>query len=272
MNTLYITDLDGTLLDNDKRVPEHAAKTLNSLIANGVKISYATARSFNSAAPLLRNVRFSCPCAVYNGVFIIDPKSGERLYGRGFSENAAGFARDFFTREKILPIVYSFINGEYKISYIESSSPAVQAYISAHEGDPRMRKARDIDELFEGEIFYFTVIREEKLPIICSTFGENEDFSINVQKDTYDNSIWHEIYDGGCSKAAAARRLKELLGAEELVCFGDNVNDIPMIEAADVGVAVENACGELKSCADFVIEVGGVADFIERHERRKREI
>ena len=49
LNTLYITDLDGTLLDNDKRVPRHAAKTLNSLIADGVKISYATARSFNSA-------------------------------------------------------------------------------------------------------------------------------------------------------------------------------------------------------------------------------
>lgn len=272
MNTLYITDLDGTLLTDDKRVSEHTAKKLNELIAGGVKISYATARSFNSAAPLLHNVRFSCPCAVYNGVFIVNPKSGERLFWRGFSENAVRFAREFFTRENILPIVYSFINGEHKISYIESNLPAVQAYISAHEGDPRMRRARDIDELFEGEIFYFTVIRGEKLPIVCKTFGENENFSINVQKDNYDDSIWHEIYDGGCSKAAAARRLKELLGAEELVCFGDNVNDIPMIKAADVGVAVENACDELKSCADIVINCDGVADYIEQFERRKREI
>ena len=69
------------------------------------------------------------------------------------------------------------------------------------------------------------------------------------------------------SKANAVLQVKELMKADNLVCFGDNFNDISMIKAADIGVSVENACEELKKLSDFVIDGNnndGVARFIDR--------
>lgn len=59
--------------------------------------------------------------------------------------------------------------------------------------------------------------------------------------------------------------MKEKTGADRVVAFGDNLNDIPMLQAADVAVAVENALPEVKEIADIVIGPNtddAVAEFI----------
>lgn len=62
-----------------------------------------------------------------------------------------------------------------------------------------------------------------------------------------------EIFAPGVSKASAITRLKELTGADRVVVFGDNLNDLPMFEIADVAVAVDNAFDEAKAKADIII-------------------
>jgi len=82
--------------------------------------------------------------------------------------------------------------------------------------------------------------------------------------------IWYEIYDKSASKANAVRQLADLVKADELICFGDNNNDISMIQAANVGVAVANSVDALKSAADIIIESNdndGVARYIEKRGR-----
>lgn len=67
------------------------------------------------------------------------------------------------------------------------------------------------------------------------------------------------------TKANAVLRMKEKTGADRVVAFGDNLNDIPMLQAADVAVAVENALPEVKEIADIVIYLNtddAVAEFI----------
>ena len=74
-----------------------------------------------------------------------------------------------------------------------------------------------------------------------------------------------ETYASGVSKADAVGRLAREMGAERLVVFGDNRNDIPMMQIADLSVAPENAVDEVKAIADVVIEpnyMNSVAKFI----------
>ena len=69
------------------------------------------------------------------------------------------------------------------------------------------------------------------------------------------------------SKAEAVLRLKKMTGADRLVVFGDNLNDLSMFEVADVAVAVGNALPAVKSAADYVTEINtadSVARFIEQ--------
>ncbi|MBD5129540.1 MAG: HAD-IIB family hydrolase [Ruminococcaceae bacterium] len=265
--TLYITDLDGTLLRSDTSISEYTENTLNALIERGVMFTYATARSYASAAPLVKKLRLSCPAIIFNGVFIIDPRTGNRLIENTYSEECRRMAREMFVSENIAPLVYSFINGEEKVSYLEDRLDDVKGYVNIRRGDKRLRPVSSYKALFEGDIFYFTVIDPRDTALLDKVFTSENGFSRNIQKDTYDDTVWYEIYDKSASKANAVLRLAELVHADEIVCFGDNNNDISMIQAADVGAAVENAVDALKSAADIIIESNdndGVARYIEQ--------
>lgn len=268
--TLYISDLDGTLLRSDMSMSEYSVKTLNSLAERGAMFSYATARSFASAFPLVKKLRPVCPAVIFNGVFVIDARTGKHIIENTYSEECMRLAREVFVSEGIAPLVYSYIDGEERVSYMEGRIDDVRSYVDARRGDKRLRPVSGYGELFEGDIFYFTVIDPRDTRTLDKVFNAENGFSRNIQKDTYDDMIWYEIYDRSASKANAVRQLAELVCADELVCFGDNFNDISMIKAADIGAAVENAADEVKRAADVIIGSNnddGVARFIDSRER-----
>lgn len=265
--TLYVTDLDGTLLRSDTSISEYSEVTLNRLMSEGVMFTYATARSYASASPLVKKLELSCPAVIFNGVFVVDPKTGRHLIENVYSKDCLQLARDFFIRENIAPLVYSYIDGRERVSYLESRIEDVANYVNSRKNDRRLRPVRSYDELFCGENFYLTVIDPKSTELLDGVFVPENGFSRNVQRDTYDDMIWYEIYDKNASKANAVLQVKELINADKLVCFGDNLNDISMIKEADVGIAVENACDELKELSDVVIESNnndGVARYIDR--------
>ena len=265
--TLYVTDLDGTLLRSDTTLSEYTTQTLNRLISEGVMFTYATARSFVSASPLVKDLDLCCPAVIFNGVFVVDPKDGRHIIENVYSKECQILARDFFIRESIAPLVYANIDGRERVSYLESRFDDVANYVNSRKNDKRLRPVNDYGELFEGDIFYFTVIDPKDTELLDGVFTPENGFARNVQRDTYDDMIWYEIYDKSASKANAVLQVKELVNADKLVCFGDNFNDISMIKAADTGVSVENACEELKALSDIVIGSNnddGVARFIDR--------
>ena len=70
------------------------------------------------------------------------------------------------------------------------------------------------------------------------------------------------------SKGTVICRLREITGAETIVCFGDNGNDLPMFAESDYAFAVERAADAVKAAADAVIPGGmGVIEFIREHTR-----
>lgn len=270
--TLYVSDLDGTFLRSDMTLSDYSVNTLNCLISGGVRFTYATARSYASASPLVKKIDLSCPAVTFTGVFIVDPKTGERLIKNVYSEESAVIASDYFKKENIAPLVYSFINGEERISYLQTRLEDVRAYVDMRRGDKRLRAVSELDALFDGEVFYFTIINPKNTDALDKVFNAENGFARNIQLDTYDDYVWYEIYNKTASKANAVLEVKRLVGADKLVCFGDNLNDISMVKAADIGVAVDNACSELKAAADVIIDSNnsdGVVKFIEEHESRR---
>lgn len=265
--TLYATDLDGTLLRTDKSISDDTASLLNRLVSQGVLFTYATARSYSSASPLISKLELSCPAVTFNGVFIIDPKTGRHIVENIFTPDSFNIAVSFFNRLDLAPLVYSYIDGRERVSYLEDRLQDVFGYVSTRKGDERLRPVKTRSELFEGKVFYFTLLNPQvDCLLLDEAFSRENGFAVNMMPDTYNkDEIWYEIFSRNASKAAALLQVMELTHADRLVCFGDNNNDLSMICSADVGVAVANACPELKKAADRVIEScndGAVARFI----------
>ena len=83
--TLYVTDLDGTLLNRQDRVSPFSIRTINELVKKGMLFTYATARSLVSASKVTEGLSTNIPVIAYNGAFILQPSSGAVLAREDFT-------------------------------------------------------------------------------------------------------------------------------------------------------------------------------------------
>ncbi|MCD8090908.1 MAG: HAD-IIB family hydrolase, partial [Clostridiales bacterium] len=76
-NILFMTDLDGTLLNDKKEISETSAEILNSLTEKGLKLSVSTARTPATLEGILKNLKLKYPLCCMNGAAIYDMEKGE---------------------------------------------------------------------------------------------------------------------------------------------------------------------------------------------------
>lgn len=250
MKTLYVSDLDGTLLRGDEHTSVFTDRTINSLVEKGLIFSYATARSFTTAR---KAAGFSAhfPVITYNGAMMIDNADGSLILKNTFGIEITEVLHELIS-EGVYPLVYAFKQGKERYSFIEERcSPEARAFIKTRS-DERTMPVHNAAELVSGEIFYIACIGcEDKLPRFYEMYKDR--FRCLLQRDIYTNALWLEIMPLGVSKASAVMQLKEHLGCERVVAFGDGLNDLDMFAAADECYAVANAADELKAAATAVI-------------------
>lgn len=265
MKTLYVSDLDGTLLAADQKTSAFTNRVVNTLTEKGVLFSYATARSIHTARKATEGMAAPLPLIVYNGAFIVENSTGRILHSNLFEEKAADEVLAALLQAGVQPIVYSFCSGKEQMRYIpEAMHEAGRAFMATRKGDVRDTPVREAGELAEGQVFYFTCIDEtEKLQPLYEAFRER--FRCVYARDIYSDAQWLEIMPKAASKANAIRQLKAMFCCERVVVFGDGLNDRSMFEMADEAYAVANAAPELKEKATAVIgsnEEDGVARFL----------
>lgn len=271
--TLYISDLDGTLLSNKSGLKDRAAEMIKRLSKNGVLFTYATARRFVSAGFKMAKAEIKLPVILMNGVIIAHGESGKIILLNGLNDTDLSEIRKAVEQYGEAPIVHSFIGGEQKASYLESKKKHIASYLKDRTWDNALRPCGSYDELFEGDIYYFTFLNSA-LPeeVKKEIFDTAKGFTYTEYYDNYHtDEFWTEVFSVNATKANAVLKLKEMLSADEVVCFGDNLNDIPMFRVADRAYAVSNAKDELKAEADGVIgsnEQISVPKFIESEQSR----
>lgn len=267
MTTLFVSDLDGTLLHSDARISEYTIRVINDLTAKGMLFSYATARSLITAKKVTKGLNAKIPLILYNGAFIIDNATGEILKANYFEKPAIKELLDLLFENQIYPIVYSYLHGEEKFSYVPSlSTSGMKKFTDSRAGDIRERAIPDSENLREGDAFYVTCIDEpEKLWPIYERYKDA--FHCVYQKDVYTGDQWLEIMPREASKANAILQLKEMFSCDKVIAFGDGKNDIDMFEIADESYAVSNAHEALKAKATGIIgsnNEDGVAKWLEK--------
>lgn len=270
MKTLYVSDLDGTLLNTNHVVSQTSMDIINELVEKGLLFTYATARSLSSASVATKGLRIKIPVITYNGVTIIEPLTKKVLSSVTFLPKERETVIQFLEQQRISPLVYSYIDGMEKVSWLTNrENDGIRRYLSLRKNDPRFRPLAHNEELYLGEIFYFTCIGEkEELIPVYERFSKDECYHCIMYQELYSTEYWCEIMPRQATKKEALKRLKEILGCEKVIVFGDSVNDIPMFEISDECYAVANAKDELKKTATGIIgsnEEDGVARWLKDH-------
>lgn len=253
MKTLYITDLDGTLLRGDQTLSDYSARVLNEIIEKGVCFSYATARSAATAKAVMKKVKAPSAAVVYNGAFIVETDSEKRLVSNAFSSKESRVLVDTVLSYNIFPRVYALFDGNERFTYTKEhlESEGAREYFRTRSGDKRAHLGT-AEELYEGEIFLISCCgKKEALQPLYDNLKER--CRCHFYADNYSGDYYLELVPEGATKENGALKLKELFGCDKVVAFGDGVNDIPLFKAADECYAVSNAAPELKEIATAVI-------------------
>lgn len=257
--TLYVSDLDGTLLSTDSKVTDASAEMINTAIREGALFSIATARTPSTVAPLMSAIHSSLPYIVMTGAAVWNPSTELFEHIVTFPSDVATKILDIFTRHSLPVFIYCFGEGKIQVYHSGPLSPLECDFMEGRESRfkhfnvPPSGKSVLPSPLPPVLLFYSIRPVEEGKPVyeeIKAACACNPLFYHDIYGDEV---AVLEVFAPDATKARAIERLRLSCGAERVVAFGDNVNDIPMLREADVAVAVENAIPEVKDMADIVI-------------------
>jgi Cof subfamily protein (haloacid dehalogenase superfamily) len=277
MKTLYITDMDGTLLNNESRVSAESAAIISQLSREGALITVATARTPATVVPLLEDTYTTPPAIVITGAALWNRAT--EVYEDVQTmhiDDVESVLKECVT-DGLHPFVYTFRNdrtidvyhdayplSRHEVNFIANRKGTELKYFYEHTPLP--------DASIGAVILFFAMGDREPIENVARRLRATGRYSVSCYPDNICQGLYLlEIFSTGVTKANAIRRVRERMGVERVVVFGDNLNDLSMFEVADLAVAVDNALPEVKAAADVVIGANttdAVARFIAEDFRR----
>lgn len=246
---MIVTDLDGTLLKDDKSISAHTEAVIRQLRSSGILFVVATARPIRAVKAFLPQIRYDA-AVFHNGAVIMDHEVLVRSLGIRNSGTVVHSILcvhpDYRIAVESNDVMYSNFNaGEIwpGIDYIKTSdfkelrhSHAEKIIVDAHSKEE------------------MNVLMKYMTDDLYILFSENRLITIHNKQSTKMNGIktLAERYD---------------ISPSQIVAFGDDYNDVDMLKSCGMGVAVGNALPEVKDAAREITESNeqdGVAKWLER--------
>ncbi len=271
MKTLYVTDLDGTLLLPDGSLGLRTLAVVNSFIASGGLITYATGRSFLSANRALTGLNLHLPVITYSGAMLVDPISEVAETAAMIPSSVVQALLATLADYGLQPVLHLSQNGRDRVSWIEGNlSAGVKYFLGKRPAGPRYMPLQSWKNVDLNAVFYIFVVADSSE---LSEFNNNLEAEIRdachivFVEDLYTPGFhWLEFTSAAGTKGHAAERIRTAVQADSLVCFGDSHNDLSLFSIADQSYAMANSVDEIKSRATAVIASNtdqGVATWLE---------
>lgn len=242
---LLCTDLDETLLKNDKSVSRENIEAIEYFKSNGGKFTFITGRIPRAVTETIARVKPNAPIGCLNGASIYDFENDKNLYEMVIDKSVSGL-----------------------LEYIDKEFPSVGIEIVTHgfcyfckenyrtEEHKRIEKAPDLKSDFynaPGKWAKVLLIDEKEpidkmiAPLLAHKDAKNFDFVRSTD-------FYYEILPPGASKGNVLLKIADILNIDKCktIAVGDNENDVSMLKAAGAGFAVSNAVDAAKEAADYI--------------------
>ncbi|WP_312473277.1 Cof-type HAD-IIB family hydrolase [Neobacillus sp.] len=250
---LICIDMDGTLLNNKFTIPDENIRALKEAMEKGVKIALVTGRPFNIASYFKRFLGDDVLTVGTNGTYY---KYGEVLYKKTLSADE-------------IETIYNIVEKHKLTAYFKGHN-----IVLSNEKIPENHQYKMIDtylndeekmNLFDNCSLQFTLENHNENICKCIVFSDDTEAVNKAKQELKQYNILEvvsshvnnfEAMQLGTSKGIAVKSLCDNLNVkpEELICIGDNENDLSMLQFAGLGIAMGNAPEEIKLQADYVTD------------------
>ena len=291
MIKLIASDMDGTLLNHNHKIPKENVKLINFGKNQGIEFVVATGRAYYEALPALNEENINCDVISFNGGIVYD-KNGNII------SITPMLPKDlYYTIEILKSFDISYQLYTKNTIYTKSIETDINAYIDlirSNGYDPDVEHLRaeaqqklDVGYITEVENIELYLNEKENPPIKIIAISNDisklenaakllsENTSISVTSSGANNI---EIMHKNATKGEALKEIAKIYGInlENAVAIGDNLNDQAMLDIVGYSVAMKNGNTILKEQAKYVTEKtnseGGVADTIFKLIEENNEI
>jgi len=258
IRTLYVSDLDGTLLGDNSRLSDTSRMIINDLVGQGMLFTVATGRSLPPTELVLRGLDLRLPIICMNGALIVDPLSRETVRRVSLDPaRAEALVRGHLARD-LHPFVFTIDrHGEHHAYHLGIFNEVEQRYVAARLalGDRRFRVVDDLASAFDDDVMTVVSIDlPERVDPVYHAFAADPGlYQVRSADDREPAFWWLETLSADANKGYAVRLLRDRLGVDRVVCFGDQANDAPMFEEADEAYAVAGAVEQVRALATGTI-------------------
>ena len=269
MKKLYVSDLDGTLLNQRGDISATTAEKLNTCIEQGIAFTINTARTPATTFPIMASVNLQIPFSMMNGVLVYDPGQQDYLEVHSLSRETAMVILGVIKLYGLQCFMYTMEHGTMYTYYDSVESRSLNKF--RNERIMKYDKVfTEVDDLSicadRGVIYFFLRERKERLMNLYRDLQAVRGAHAIMYEDIYHEEWMNlEIYSDQASKSAALNRIRQWGDFDYLIGFGDSTNDIEMFKACDETYAVSNASAEIQELADGILpgnEEDGVARFL----------
>lgn len=263
---ILFTDLDGTLLDDQKEIPIENRRAIRKALQEGHSVVISTGRPLESGkmvASRLGLMEGGCYMIAYNGAVVYDCGLERVLIKRSLSFPCV---QELFARGRDASLHVHTYSGTHIVAMRDT--PELQAY-SKHTNLPYVI-TDDVMGALEEEPQKVMLIHSRDHGRLERFQAQNREWERGRCRSFFSTDSYLEYVPFDVSKAYGMNFLRGRLGVswENTIAAGDERNDIPMLKEACIGVAMKNANAEVKACADYITErdnnEGGIAEIIEK--------
>lgn len=266
---ILFLDLDGTLLNDRKEITPGNRSAIEKAIAAGHQIVVTSGRPLKSAliqAQRLGLAGEGCYVIAYNGAVIYDCFQRREIFRRTLDMDTLFQVFEEAGRRNIH--IQAYDADDTVVIERRCEAAIAQRYCAAIDLD--FRVVEDIHSaLASPSVKALMIDFQNHEPVAAMEQWILENMAEHA--DCFFSSRYYlEVVPVGMNKGEAVKQMCRILGAkpENTVAAGDEANDVTMIEAAGVGVAMSNGVPEAKAAANYVTERDnnhdGIAEVIER--------
>ncbi len=252
-----LVDLDGTLLDGESRIRPRNLLALRELEASGVHVMVATGRSTVAALPAVEALELETPMLVFNGAAIWCPRQERHVEERILSNRVLRRALDL-GRERGFLMVVQKAQAKYATP---PRTPDEERALEFFHGLEVVEPA-DLPDEYVIRVIYYSAEHATSQDLAREVLASLDaplfltDFPLNLLVHQRSSPLQVvDVHPPTRGKAEGLRFLSESYGIspQRVVAIGDASNDIDMLRAAGLGVAMQGCCERTNAAADRTI-------------------
>lgn len=262
MYKMIVIDLDGTILNEQRRVSKSTKEYLKMLKNNGYIITIATGRIYASALNATDGAKFANYVISDTGTCVYDTSNAKAIFKNTISENT---------------VIKFFKYYDEQCRYIDfCDKNTIYKYSDEIENSTVVKTVKDKEYILNNctDVSHISIAmknNEAAINLYNKMKNEIPELDIIIMQDSFSDRKWIETMPKGCSKYNSIKALANYLNIsnDEIIAFGDGLNDIEMLQKCGYSVALANALPEVKKVANDITiydhNNDGVIEYLKEH-------